>query len=429
MATYPKEFLFKRRNDIDTFLSEPGLNSDIYETLLEVREPNEHRYALKVSPLDIFNEAYGQALRVIVDKHPEEDFYNHYFLDAKKYFQRSYEVDLVFCVVYILLSFSCNSGQNVKRFTDLIQRRYADKPMYFPAFQKLKEDIIARPSFDPAVDRVYLHTDTITPADMNGIRWSIATQEYSDKLMWAYYGAAPNAEYIDAISKAVRSEVEFDKILDFTVMTDPEPVLKRLEDYYSKYPKKTRELPVVTAEYSPEVIVDTSNVDLLTAEIERLKAENEELKKKREAEESEERVAKIKDIVAIAKTFPESEAKSVFNVIRMLIADEDKNWIEKLNAEEKVLAESGSSSSKYRIANRKNTDFAKIVSAMYDIQLFMTSDGLLASNKQELMEALGKFFHVDLSGYSTLLSRAKDTDSYMDVFEKLSQAAQAYYDS
>ena len=86
MATYPKEFLFKRRNDIDTFLSEPGLNSDIYETLLEVREPNEHRYALKVSPLDIFNEAYGQALRVIVDKHPEEDFYNHYFLDAKSIF-------------------------------------------------------------------------------------------------------------------------------------------------------------------------------------------------------------------------------------------------------------------------------------------------------------------------------------------------------
>jgi len=247
--------------------------------------------------------------------------------------------------------------------------------------------------------------------------------------MWAYYGAAPNAEYIDAISKAVRSEVEFDKILDFTVMTDPEPILKRLEDYYSKYPKKTRELPIVTAEYSPEVIVDTSNVDLLTAEIERLKAENEELKKKREAEESEERVAKIKDIVAIAKTFPESEAKSVFNVIRMLIADEDKNWIEKLNAEERVLAESSSTSSKYRIANRKNTDFAKIISAMYDIQLFMTSDGLLASNKQELMEALGKFFHVDLSGYSTLLNRAKDTDSYMEVFEKLSQAAQAYYDS
>ncbi len=68
------------------------------------------------------------------------------------------------------------------------------------------------------------------------------------------------------------------------------------------------------------------------------------MKKKRKAEDIEERVAKIKDIVAIAKTFPESEAKSVFNVIRMIIADEDKNWIEKLNAEEKVLAESGSSS-------------------------------------------------------------------------------------
>lgn len=428
MSTYPKELLHRNRHDIDDYLSEPGLNSAIYEVLLSVREPSQTRYALKVSPLEIFNEAYGQALRVVVDKHPEEDFYNNYFLNAKKYFQRSYEVDLVFSVVYVLLYFSNNSEPNVRRFMDLLKRRYSDKPMYFPAFQEFIESIVSDPMFDSKVDRVYLRTDNITAQDMSFIRWSLATQDYSENLMWQYYGAVPDAEYQEAIGKAVRSEVELDRILDFLVAVDPEPVLQKIEGYYKLHPKKKKELPVVTADFSSEVIVNNNNVEILKAEIKRLEEENEELRKKKVQEESDERTAKIKDIVTIAKTFPEAEMKAVFNMVRLLIANEDNNWIERLNAEEKVVAESSGSSSKYRIANRKNTDFAKIISAMYDIRLFMTSDGLLASNKQDLMNAIGAFFHTDLTGYSTLLSRAKETNNYLDVFDNLREAARIYYE-
>ena len=91
MNIYPKELLFKDRQDIDEFLSEPGLNTKLYDVILTVREPDQLRRTLKVSPLQIMNEAYGQALRVITDRHPEEDYYHNYFLNAKKYFTHSYE--------------------------------------------------------------------------------------------------------------------------------------------------------------------------------------------------------------------------------------------------------------------------------------------------------------------------------------------------
>jgi hypothetical protein len=131
--------------------------------------------------------------------------------------------------------------------------------------------------------------------------------------------------------------------------------------------------------------------------------------------------------VEIAKTLPEHDRKIIFDVVRLLIADQDNNWIEKVNAEERVLQDRALNSAKFRLANRRNTDFVKIISAMYDCRMFMTPDGLLASNKQDVMNEFGKLLQADLSSYSTLLSRAKDTDSYLDVFDQLKEAAEKYY--
>ena len=82
--------------------------------------------------------------------------------------------------------------------------------------------------------------------------------------------------------------------------------------------------------------------------------------------------------------------------------------------------------SRYRIAKGKKTDFAKIISAMYDCRLFETDEGKIASNKQDLMNTFGKLFSEDFSNYSTLINRAKETAVYCEIFDKLKEKAEEY---
>lgn len=426
MSTYPKELIFRERKDIDEFLSEPGLNSSLYEALLAVREPNDVRYALKVTTLQIFNEAYGQALRVLLDRHPEEDYYNNYFLNAKKYFTRSYEVDLVFCVVYVLLKFCNIEGVNITRFLNTIELRMKDKSGYFQEFLKLCNDISNNPGFNKSVDRFYLHTDTITPKDYMGINWLAATCYYDENWIRYYVGFGVDTEQQVAMIDSICTSYEMDQLFDPKLIRNIQPFMNRLKENVQQHPRTPTPLPEIKSDYGSNVAPGNSETDALNAEIARLRAENEELKKIRIEEDTEERTAKIKDIVAIAKTLPPQDCKTVFNVVRLLIADQNDDWIERIDAEERVL-DNRLVSSKFRIANRKNTDFIKIVSAMYECHLFVTPDGLRASNKQELLNEFGKLFQADMSSSSTLLSRAKDTKNFLDIFDQLKSEAKKYY--
>lgn len=426
MSTYPKELIFRERKDIDEFLSEPGLNSSLYEVLLAVRERNDVRYALKVTPLQIFNEAYGQALRVLLDRHPEEDYYNNYFLIAKKYFTRSYEVELVFCVVYVLLKFCNMEAVNITRFLNAIELRMKDKPGYFPEFQKFCSSISKKTGFNKSIDRFYLHTDTITPKDYVNINWLAATCYYNENWIRYYVGFGVDTEQQVAMIDSICASHELDQMFDDQLSHDIQPFMDRLKDNVRQYPKTPTPFPEIHSEYSSNTVTRNCETEILNAEIARLRAENEDLKKNRIKENSEERTAKIKDIVEIAKTLTPQECKTVFNVVRLLIADQDDDWIERVDAEERVL-DNRLVSSKFRIANRKNTDFVKIVSAMYECRLFITPGGLFASNKQELLDEFGRLFQTDLSNSSTLLSRAKDAGNFLDIFDQLKAEAEKYY--
>lgn len=84
-----------------------------------------------------------------------------------------------------------------------------------------------------------------------------------------------------------------------------------------------------------------------------------------------------------------------------------------------------STASNYTIENK--TDFIKIISAMYDCRMFKTIDGRIASNKKELIKALGEFFNIEINDYSKLLSAAKNTNNYLEIFDKLKQKGEDYY--
>ena len=59
--------------------------------------------------------------------------------------------------------------------------------------------------------------------------------------------------------------------------------------------------------------------------------------------------------------------------------------------------------------------------------MFKTRDGKIASNKKELIKTLGEFFNIEINDYSKLLSAAKNTNNYLEIFDKLKQKGDDYY--
>lgn len=82
--------------------------------------------------------------------------------------------------------------------------------------------------------------------------------------------------------------------------------------------------------------------------------------------------------------------------------------------------------SSYRIAENHKTNFAKIISAMYDLHMFEDETGKVASNKQKLMNALGGFFGIDYKNLSQLLNSAKQNGNYTEIFDKLKEKAEKF---
>lgn len=80
----------------------------------------------------------------------------------------------------------------------------------------------------------------------------------------------------------------------------------------------------------------------------------------------------------------------------------------------------------YRIAEKHKANFAKIISAAYELHMFEDETGKVASNKQNLMNALGAFFGVDYKNLSQLLYSAKQNGNYTEIFDKLKEKAEKY---
>ena len=57
-----------------------------------------------------------------------------------------------------------------------------------------------------------------------------------------------------------------------------------------------------------------------------------------------------------------------------------------------------------------------------------TSDGRIASNSENFINDLARFFNTEIKHTRNLLSAAKRTEYFMSVFDRLHYLAQAYYD-
>ena len=136
MIHYPLCLYYIKEEDIDRILDKSPLFRMLYNVLLEVRESGEGRYVLKVDLIDVLNEIYAQAIRIVNDRHPESDFYHSYIEDVKLRFTRSYEADLVFSGVYYILSIcSDRNKENIRFALKTIENRLKNDIAYFKPFR------------------------------------------------------------------------------------------------------------------------------------------------------------------------------------------------------------------------------------------------------------------------------------------------------
>ena len=134
MKDLPRAFIYRDKAELDEFLNNNPLNEALYDVFLEVKDSY---YLLKISAEAIFNEVYYQCTRLMLDPHPETRVWD-YLNDAKNNTGWRYTSDLVFSMVYAVLSLQKNSSLSTKRFIRCL-RGHKLNECYFPAFLNLVE--------------------------------------------------------------------------------------------------------------------------------------------------------------------------------------------------------------------------------------------------------------------------------------------------
>lgn len=140
---------------------------------------------------------------------------------------------------------------------------------------------------------------------------------------------------------------------------------------------------------------------------------------------------KIRHLMEQAGRLPKHDSIVVLKALLATVAEEDGDWMQTLRmaieeAEERE--EAAELHSRYRISKQKTMTFVKLFRIVYDLHIFETADGRIASNSENFINDLALFFNTEIKHTRNLLSSAKRTGNFMDVFDRLHELAQAYYE-
>ena len=140
---------------------------------------------------------------------------------------------------------------------------------------------------------------------------------------------------------------------------------------------------------------------------------------------------KIRHLMEQAERLPKQDCIVVLKTLMATVAEEHGDWTQTLRmaieeAEERQ--ETPEIHSSYRISSRQVTTFVKLFRIIYDLHIFETADGRIASNSEDFVCDLGLYFNTEIRNMRNLLSSAKRTGNFMDVFERLHELAQTYYE-
>lgn len=129
LYTY-RPFIHRERTDIDAYLEESQLWVDLYGLFINIKD---NSYYLKVPSVKMFNEVHYQCVRLMLDRHPEEDIWGNYLNPAKESLGWRYASDLCFSLVYAVLSLVKDPPPQIPRFLRLLkEKKMKTEECYFP---------------------------------------------------------------------------------------------------------------------------------------------------------------------------------------------------------------------------------------------------------------------------------------------------------
>lgn len=160
-----RELVFNDRADLDELLQEHPLWEDLYENLYLILKDNlRHTNPFFVpSALDILNDAYYNCIRVIIDRHPEDEF-------CSKFLQQDYgdnyggyteDSALTLSLSYAVLALSNHKNKkNVRHFLDCTKKIFKDAHYLFSRVLRFVENNTI--NYDFTIKITPLHPDKLS---------------------------------------------------------------------------------------------------------------------------------------------------------------------------------------------------------------------------------------------------------------------------
>lgn len=127
------------------------------------------------------------------------------------------------------------------------------------------------------------------------------------------------------------------------------------------------------------------------------------------------------DLLLILSEAAKADSRKTFEVFQKLY--------EQQKAQTTQVAESPNAEyiPQYRIADKRKADFMKVMYYLHQLKMFTNPDGTPAKGTKKFMQDIGKFYGEDFSNYAQHISKAKETDTYMNIFNDLRETAQKDY--
>ena len=122
---------YNLKYDLDDFIENDELNTQIYGVLLALQDGAPNRYKMKRDIIYMFNKMYEMCHVIRQDKHPEMYFQNYWNMTRSEH--TSYETSIIFSGVYLILSLRPETSTNLSICLNRIKAKI--DPAYFEPFE------------------------------------------------------------------------------------------------------------------------------------------------------------------------------------------------------------------------------------------------------------------------------------------------------
>lgn len=416
-----KARIYTEKKDLDDFLRNPftaELNQSIYNAFLSFRPSK----CIKASALKIFNEAYYQATRVFADHHPEDNFIDGYFNNARDDLGSYHDAELTFSIVFLLLSSTTHRNIKSAIFQDVIALNLQNGNPYFSTFRKIAERYDA--------NQVFFDNDfQPTPIDVSRpekINWKIITHNFNATSIAEAVALGDSEDKQQSILDAIELQYDTWKAAQPHSLPDINFIPLHSAIVQNFNPNAHSDRLQVAQQLNQAFANEKSSLEIRFLELEKnLKEATAQLQQKEKQldalktlaiqtqsknEQLQDSIESLKNgdtetintLLAIAR---EKQTSDLYTVLRHFLSNHSGNIMEILKAEE-TAAKATPSAFKSNLTLSKSfskIDCIRVFYTLHALGKFQGAEGGKVSLKT-LFQVIGQSFNTDFSDFSTVLS-------------------------